>query len=111
MRIEAIEISWFRGAADPVALDLKSKSVLVYGENGSGKSSFIDAVEYALRDGKIGHLSHEYSGKHQEKGIVNTHIPEGRKTELRIRLKMALNKKQKSDGMALLPVPVARPPP
>jgi chromosome segregation ATPase len=48
MRIEAIELSWFRGAADPVVLDLKSKSVLVYGDNGAGKSSFVDAVEYVI---------------------------------------------------------------
>ena len=61
MRIEAVEIAWFRGAADAVALDAKSKSMVVYGENGSGKSSFVDAVEYLLQGGKIGHLAHEYS--------------------------------------------------
>jgi energy-coupling factor transporter ATP-binding protein EcfA2 len=87
MRIEVIGLSWFRGAADPVALELDCKSVVVYGENGSGKSSFVDAIEYVLRDGKIGHLSHEYSGKHQERGIINTHTPEGRKIEFRIGFK------------------------
>ncbi len=85
MRIKSIELAWFRGAADPVALDPESKSMVVYGENGSGKSSFVDAVEYVLNDGRIGHLAHEYSGKHQEKGIINTSTPEGKKTELRIR--------------------------
>ena len=30
--------------------------MVVYGLNGSGKSSFVDAVEYVLKDGKIGHL-------------------------------------------------------
>jgi recombinational DNA repair ATPase RecF len=84
MRIETIRLAWFRGAADPVSLELASKSVVVYGANSSGKSSFVDAVEYVLKDGKISHLAHEYSGKRQEKAILNTHKPSDRKTELAI---------------------------
>ena len=87
MRFKAIGLSWFRGAADPISLDLGCKSIVVYGENGSGKSSFVDAVEYVLRGGKIGHLSHEYSGKHQEKGVINTHTPKDSKIELRVEFK------------------------
>lgn len=87
MRIETIEIAWFRGAADATTLAPNSRSMVVYGENGSGKSSFVDAVEYVLNESKIGHLTHEYSGKHQEKGIINTHTPEGKKTKLRIKFK------------------------
>ena len=45
MRIKAIQLSWFRGAADPVSLEPDCKSMVVYGVNGSGKSSFVDAVE------------------------------------------------------------------
>jgi energy-coupling factor transporter ATP-binding protein EcfA2 len=85
MRIKFIQLSWFRGAADTVSLDLNGRSMVVYGVNGSGKSSFVDAVEYILNDGKIGHLTHEYSGRRQEKAIPNTHRPEGRKTEVRIK--------------------------
>lgn len=84
MRIKAISLSWFRGAADPVSLEPACKSKIVYGVNGSGKSSFVDALEYALNDGRIGHLAHEYSGKRQEKAVPNTHVPEGRKPELGI---------------------------
>jgi chromosome segregation ATPase len=73
MRIKAISLSWFRGAAAEATLDTRAKSVVVYGPNGSGKSSFVDAVEYVLEGGRIGHLSHEYSGRKQEKGIINTH--------------------------------------
>jgi AAA15 family ATPase/GTPase len=87
MRIEAIQMSWFRGAADTVSLESNCKSMVVYGENASGKSCFVDAVEYVLNNGKIGHLAHEYSGKHQEKAIHNTHKPKGQKTELKIRFK------------------------
>lgn len=75
MRLNSIELEWFRGAADQVALPLKGKSVVIYGPNGAGKSSFVDAVEYFLCEGKIGHLAHEYSGKKQEKGVINTHKP------------------------------------
>ena len=87
MRIKSIALEWFRGAADRVALEPDSKSLVVYGANGSGKSSFVDAVEYVLSKGRIRHLAHEYSGKHQEKGIPNTHKPENRKTTLTIKFK------------------------
>ncbi len=85
MRIKAIHLSWFRGAADPVSMEPECKSMVVYGVNASGKSSFVDAIEYVLNGGRIGHLSHEYSGKHLEKAVPNTHKPQGRKTELLIK--------------------------
>jgi recombinational DNA repair ATPase RecF len=81
MRIKSIQLSWFRGAADPVKLEPNCKSMVIYGENGSGKSSFVDSVEYILNNGRINHLAHEYSGKRQEKTIHNTHKPQGEKTE------------------------------
>jgi len=77
MRIEAISLSWFRAAADNAVMDTGSKSVVVYGANGSGKSTFPDAIEYLVTDGRIGHLAHEYSGSRQEKGVRNTHCPPG----------------------------------
>ena len=58
MRIKAIRLSWFRGAADPVSLEPNCRSMAVYGMNGAGKSSFVDAVEYAVGAGRIGHLAH-----------------------------------------------------
>lgn len=85
MRIDVIELKWFRGAADFATLDLRHNSMVIYGENASGKSSFVDAVEYVLNKGRIGHLAHEYSGKRQEKGILNTHIPNDEQTEFRIK--------------------------
>ena len=87
MRIKSIALEWFRGAADRVTLELDCKSLVVYGANGSGKSSFVDAVEYVLSNGRIRHLAHEYSGKHQEKGIPNTHKPKDRKATLNIKFK------------------------
>jgi hypothetical protein len=63
-----------------VSLELNGKSVVVYGPNGSGKSCFVDAIEYVLEDGRIEHLAHEYSGRRQEKAVINTHKPPGEKT-------------------------------
>jgi energy-coupling factor transporter ATP-binding protein EcfA2 len=84
VRIKAVELAWFRGAADSVTLDTSCKSLVVYGTNGAGKSSFVDAIEYVLHNGKIEHLAHEYSGRRQEKAIPNRRTPQNRQTELRL---------------------------
>jgi recombinational DNA repair ATPase RecF len=75
VRIASIELSWFRGAASSDRLESAGRSIAVYGANGAGKSSFVDALEYTLSDGRIRHLAHEYSGRHQERAILNTHRP------------------------------------
>lgn len=85
MRIKAIRLGWFRGAGSGDVLETNGKSVVVYGQNGAGKSSFVDAIEYVIGDGKIAHLTHEYSGRNQEKAIINTHTPVGGGTELAIK--------------------------
>ncbi len=104
MRIKFIEMSWFRGAADQVSLKLDERSTVVYGLNGSGKSSFVDAVEYLLKGGKIRHLSHEYSGKKQEKAVLNTHKPSDRKGEILIKFKdeTELRAQIAQDGNAII---------
>ena len=85
MRIKAIRLTWFRGAADPVALETNGKSLVVYGQNGSGKSSFVDAVEYIVNNGRLEHLAHKYSGSNQRFAIPNIQTPAGRKTEIEVR--------------------------
>ncbi len=76
MKIKNVELSWFRGSAQHAILETHSKSVVIYGPNASGKSTFPDAFEYLFKNGKIHHLSHEYSGRKQEKGVRNTHAGE-----------------------------------
>ena len=46
MRISKIEISKFKGFYDTCTIDLNNscKNLLVYGENGSGKSSLFQAL-------------------------------------------------------------------
>ena len=77
MRIKTIQLTWFRGAARPVDLDMACKSLVVYGANASGKSSFVDALEFALNEGRISHLAHEYSGRKLENSVPNTHKAAG----------------------------------
>jgi len=84
MHVDRIELSWFRGAGAAAALDTAQKSICIYGPNGAGKSTFVDAFEYLLKGGKIEHLSHEYSGKRQEKAVLNTHRPADGKCRIEI---------------------------
>jgi len=52
-RINSIEIENFRGFASKEVFDLDKPKVLIYGPNGSGKTSFCEALEYSL----LGYLS------------------------------------------------------
>ncbi|WP_405230366.1 AAA family ATPase [Lentisalinibacter sediminis] len=84
MRLKAVSLRWFRGAADVVDLPASNGSLVVYGQNGSGKSSFVDGLEFAINAGKIGHLRHEYSGRNQENAVLNTHKPHDETSEVRL---------------------------
>jgi DNA repair exonuclease SbcCD ATPase subunit len=84
VKIDSIELSWFRGAGEKGTLETDLKNVVIYGANGSGKSSFVDALEYIISNGRIRHLAHEYSGRKQEKGIINTHIPDEASASVKI---------------------------
>jgi predicted kinase len=75
MKIKQIQLNWFRGAAESAILQTDTKSVVVYGPNASGKSTFVDGLEYIIRNGAIEHLAHEYSGVYQERGVRNTKAP------------------------------------
>ena len=100
MKIKTIELKWFRGAANSSAIDLCGKNAVIYGSNGSGKSSFIDAFEYLIQNGRIKHLSHEFSGRKQEKGIRNTHTPANTDSEIIINFddEKTINVKIHEDG-------------
>lgn len=52
-RINSIEIENFRGFASKEIFDLDKPKILVYGPNGSGKTSFCEALEFSL----LGYLS------------------------------------------------------
>ena len=104
MRIKSIELAWFRGAATPVALEPNGKSMVVYGDNGSGKSSFVDAVEYVVNNNGIAHLKNEYSGSHLVKAIPNTHKSASDKTTLKFQFRddSQLNVEFRANGSSKL---------
>lgn len=55
-KIKSITIAGIRGIRDTISLPLNEKSVLLYGDNGTGKSSISDAIEWFYTD-KVSHLS------------------------------------------------------
>ena len=75
-KIKSINISGIRGVKDLLTLDLNSKSILVYGDNGAGKSSLTDAFEWFFYD-RIGHLSNEEIGRKKGRDALrNIFIPD-----------------------------------
>ena len=55
-KIKSISIAGIRGIKDTILLPLNEKSILLYGDNGTGKSSISDAIEWFYTD-KVSHLS------------------------------------------------------
>ncbi|ESU19477.1 hypothetical protein FEDK69T_31480 [Flavobacterium enshiense DK69] len=56
IKINNLKIKGIRGAIDTLELPLNGKSILLYGDNGTGKSSISDAIEWFYTN-KIKHLS------------------------------------------------------
>jgi DNA repair exonuclease SbcCD ATPase subunit len=75
LKISSIELTWFRGAATKVTLNTGYKSAAIYGDNGSGKSSFVDGFEYNVTKGKIHHLKNEYSDLYLNNCVRNIETP------------------------------------
>lgn len=76
MKIKGIEISGFRGIRKHIGIEFdSSKSILIYGDNGSGKSSITDAFEWFYYD-KIEHLSSEEIGTKGLPALRNIFLPD-----------------------------------
>lgn len=56
MKLKQIDIKGLRGIKDSLSLELNGKSVVLYGDNGMGKSSISDAIEWFYTN-KVAHLS------------------------------------------------------
>ncbi|MCC9063645.1 hypothetical protein [Flavobacterium piscisymbiosum] len=56
IKIQNLKIKGIRGAKETVELPLNGKSILLYGDNGTGKSSISDSIEWFYTD-KVSHLS------------------------------------------------------
>lgn len=58
IKIKQLNIKGIRGIQKPLTLNLSGQSILIYGENGSGKSSISDSMEWFFND-EVKHLSGE----------------------------------------------------
>jgi len=85
VKIRSIDISGIRGIRRSPPLDLNESSVLVFGENGSGKSSLTDAIEWYYSDG-IQHLVSEEIESTKGRGALrNLLIPDREDAYIAIR--------------------------
>lgn len=76
VKINSIKINGLRGVRELLTLNLNEKSILVYGDNGTGKSSLTDSFEWFFYD-KIVHLSNEEIGRRKGRDALrNIFIPE-----------------------------------
>ena len=57
-KIKNITIKGLRGVQETLTLPLSEKSILIYGDNGTGKSSISDSIEWFFND-KVRHLSED----------------------------------------------------
>jgi len=71
--INKINITGIRGTRKTLNLNLNEKSLLLYGENGTGKSSLTDGIEWFFNQ-KIDHLTNEEIDKKGKGAIRNTFI-------------------------------------
>jgi len=75
-KIKSINIRGIRGIKNPLLLNLNSKSILIFGENGSGKSSLADAIEWYYSD-SVEHLASRETGATKGRGSLrNLYIPD-----------------------------------
>ena len=62
MKISKLEVKGLRGVKQELTLELLGKSALIYGDNGAGKSTISDAIEWYYKD-KVEHLKGEEIGR------------------------------------------------
>ena len=74
-KLKNIEISGIRGIRDTLSLNLNTRSILIYGDNGTGKSSLTDSFEWFYNN-HIGHLSNEEISGRGREALRNLFMPE-----------------------------------
>lgn len=84
VKIKNIHIKGLRGVKEELILPLEQKSIVLYGDNGTGKSSITDAIEWFYY-GKITHLSDEEIGKLGIEALRNISLPDDKEGSLEIK--------------------------
>lgn len=76
-KIKSMNVGPFRGFSRQETFDLDSNLVLIYGPNGTGKSSFCEALEYGLIGlvEDAGHKRFRDQGEYLKNAHVNSFVP------------------------------------
>ena len=69
-KINDIRVAGLRGVRNDIAVPLDGKSVLIYGDNGTGKSTLSDVLEWFYY-GKVKHLSSKDIGINWREALRN----------------------------------------
>ncbi len=67
-KLKQIKITGIRGIKDTLTLSPDTNSMLIYGDNGAGKSSITDSIEWFYKE-KISHLSSSEIGKESIRNV------------------------------------------
>ena len=114
-RIEKLTLRGFRGSTQPVEIEFdKAKSIVViFGENGTGKSSIADAIDFVCND-QIGSLANRSLGGPNKNQYAASHGTDPKKLEVGLLYggeqwtgKLSANKPHIT-GPSLLPRPRAQ---
>jgi len=87
MQLKKIRITGFRGFNGTQEFDLSSPVIILFGENGAGKSSFLNAIEWCLFGEEIvgkatgirERVNWEIKNRHSKECIVELHITQNDK--------------------------------
>jgi len=84
VRVRKLTLAGFRGARQRIGLDFKPrcKSIVLFGDNGDGKSTFSDAIEWFFTD-KIEYLQREGCGRED---YFNRYMPSGQDAMVEVNL-------------------------
>jgi len=74
MKINKLQIKGLRGVKNELTLDLSNQSALIYGDNGAGKSTIADAIEWYYTD-KVDHLKGEEVGRSGLEALRHIDLP------------------------------------
>ena len=85
MKINSIHIIGLRGVRNEIAIPLDSNSALFYGDNGTGKSTISDVLEWFFFD-KVSHLSDGEIGKKGHNAMRNIALPDDSVAALKLNM-------------------------
>jgi DNA repair exonuclease SbcCD ATPase subunit len=81
-RIAGLKIEGFRGFTAPQSLYFNGRNVFIFGENGHGKSSIIEAVQWCLFGGSDIQVRNSIYEKQECRVVLRLEGPKGKLTDI-----------------------------